>query len=215
MIRGAPGREKRIVRGARRQAVRTPRLFLLCDLDGLNVLHQVVDSHVATVNVLFDLMEDGTPDGHFARAVRGDYVVAGDDSADAIRWEFAVVHLRQDGEIGDRRFQSGGGGTVAFGILAVAGGAIGAKKIGTVDGADELLKLFVRVAALIGLARRPAAWRKARVPRLGLPASWSETYGARSACQRALAFWMPKIEMREASVRGERYHFALTGAKSV
>jgi len=154
MIRGAPGGEKRIVRDARRQAAGKTRLVLRCDLDGLNVLHQVIDTNVAAVNVLFDLMEDGAPHGHLAGAVRGDYVVAGDNPADAVRREFAAVRLRQDSEIGNRGFQGGRGRTVAFGILAVAGSAIGAKEIEAFDRADELLKLLIRLRLRLGLRAR-------------------------------------------------------------
>jgi len=43
---------------------------------------------------------------------------------------------------------------VALSILAVAGSAIGAEEIGAFDGADELLKLLVRLRLRLGLRAR-------------------------------------------------------------
>jgi len=106
-------------------------------LDGLQVLEQIFDADVAPVGVVFDLMEDGAPDGHGAGAVRGHHLFAEDDLAGAGERKLAVIVLAKDGEVGDFDVEGGDDGSVSVGFGAVAGGAVGAEEIGASDGADE------------------------------------------------------------------------------
>lgn len=106
-------------------------------MDGLEVLEQIFDADVAPVGVAFDLMEDGSPDGHGARAVGRNYLVAEDDLAGSGEGELAVIVTAEEGEIGNPGVEGGDDGSVSAGFGAVAGGAVGAEEIGAGDGADE------------------------------------------------------------------------------
>src|SRR6476646_9828335 len=62
-------------------------------LDRLEIVRQVLQADLAVVTVFLYLMEDGPPDRHLARAVRGHSFISSDDLLDACSREGTSIAL--------------------------------------------------------------------------------------------------------------------------
>src|ERR1035441_1187434 len=103
-----------------------PRLVKLSlRLDLFDVLHQIVDSHVADIRVRTQVPEEAAPHRHILRAMRDRLV--GFPINDVLHFEFgelATALLGDLRQIRRRYFERAGGGSIAFTGRPVAHGAI-------------------------------------------------------------------------------------------
>jgi len=70
--------------------------------------------------VVFEILKNGAPHGHFRRAVGGKARAETKDVPDICGREFAAVAFRKSGEIGHARAQRWSSGAAAFAVGAVA-----------------------------------------------------------------------------------------------
>lgn len=103
------------------------RVRALLALNGLQICDEVIQTQVGQVGVPvkpligLDAMKDGSKNGHFARAVRGQNLNAGNHLSHAIRRKLAAVILRYDAQVGNFRFQGRSSWTIPFSVSAMAG----------------------------------------------------------------------------------------------
>lgn len=94
-------------------------------LNGFEIVAKIFD---ALANggfvVVFEILENGAPDGHFGGAVSGEAGTKTKHAFDIFVRELIVVALGKSGEVRDAHVERGSGGAAALGVGAVASGAI-------------------------------------------------------------------------------------------
>jgi hypothetical protein len=135
-------------------------------LDRLEIVRQVLQADLAVVTVFLYLMEDGPPDRHLARAVRGHSFISSDDLLDARSRESTSIPLCDRREVGQPGVERRRNRTVTPAVRAVASSAVGAIYINALEGSSEPDRLLgfalcfvVRLSA--GHSKKPGKQNRA------------------------------------------------------